>query len=71
MLLATTIVIGLTAIAAATLIGYGNRHSAPQLARSVHGRSPIDEAECILARRYVRGEITTEEFDRMMVILRR
>jgi uncharacterized membrane protein len=71
MLLATTVVIGLTAIAAVTIFGYGNRHSAPQLARPVHGRTPADEAERILARRYVRGEITTEEFDRMMVILRR
>lgn len=71
MLLATTAVIGLMAIAAVTVFGYGNRHSTPQFAPSVHGRSPVDEAERILARRYVRGEITTEEFDRMMVILRR
>lgn len=33
-------------------------------------RSPLDEAERILARRYARGEITFEEFERMMALLR-
>lgn len=33
--------------------------------------SPVDEAERILAKRYARGEISPEQFDRMLVILRR
>jgi len=33
--------------------------------------SPIDEAERILARRYVRHEITAEEYERMLAVLRR
>ena len=33
--------------------------------------SPLDEAERILARRYARREITTEEYERMLTILKR
>lgn len=33
--------------------------------------SPLDEAERILARRYVRHEITAEEYERMLAVLRR
>jgi uncharacterized membrane protein len=33
--------------------------------------SPLDEAERILAHRYAKGEISAEEYDRMLVILRR
>lgn len=33
--------------------------------------SPLDEAERILARRYSRGEITFDEYERMMTLLRR
>jgi len=32
--------------------------------------SPMDEAERILAARYARGEITPQEYQRMLVILR-
>jgi len=34
-------------------------------------RSPLDEAERILARRYAKAEITAEEYGRMLAILRR
>lgn len=33
--------------------------------------SPMDEAERILTYRYAKGEITRDEFARMMAILRR
>jgi len=33
--------------------------------------SPLDEAERILTLRYAKGEITPEEFARMLAILRR
>lgn len=33
--------------------------------------SPLDEAERILTQRYVRGTITAQEYERMLVILRR
>lgn len=33
--------------------------------------SPVDEAERILARRYVRHEISAEEYERMLAVLRR
>lgn len=33
-------------------------------------RSPLDEAERILAARYARGEITPREYQRMLSILR-
>lgn len=33
--------------------------------------SPLDEAERIVAGRYARGEISAEEYQRMLVILRR
>jgi len=36
-----------------------------------HPTSPIDEAERILTTRYVRGEITPDEYSRMLALLRR
>ena len=33
--------------------------------------SPLDEAERIVAHRYARGDITPEEYTRMLAILRR
>ncbi len=33
--------------------------------------SPLDEAERILTARYARGIISTQEYERMLVILRR
>lgn len=31
--------------------------------------TPLDQAELILSRRYARGEITAEQYSRMLVIL--
>jgi uncharacterized membrane protein len=41
---------------------------APVPARAV---SPFDEAERILSTRYARGQITPEEYERMLTVLRR
>ncbi|PKN47217.1 MAG: hypothetical protein CVT67_09620 [Actinobacteria bacterium HGW-Actinobacteria-7] len=38
---------------------------------SIDPASPLDEAELILAARYARGVITRQEYDDMLVILRR
>lgn len=35
------------------------------------GSSPLDHAERILARRYAAKEITPEEYERMLTVLRR
>jgi uncharacterized membrane protein len=72
MLLAMLIVVGLTAVAAVAIVSHGESVLAG--ARTVSTKpatTPVDEAERILARRYARGEITAEEYDRMLVILRR
>ena len=72
MLLATIVVIGLTAIAAVAIVGHRDGvFEGPHPIRASHGSSPVDEAERILARRYAKAEITAEEYDRMLVILRR
>jgi uncharacterized membrane protein len=72
MFFATLTVIGLVAIAAVTLVGrregvFCGQHLVP----AKQPVSPMDEAERILARRYAKGEITPEEYDRMMAILGR
>ena len=72
MLLAMFVVVGLTAIAAVAIVSHGDRVLAgAHPARIHHGASPVDEAERILSMRYAHNEITCEEYDRMMVILRR
>ena len=72
MLFAMIAVTGLTALAAVAIVGHRDGilvgHQPVHAAR---GTSPVDEAERILAHRYAKGEITAEEYDRMLVILRR
>jgi uncharacterized membrane protein len=64
---------GLTGIAAVLIIGSqtgvfaGNHGSVIPSVPS----SPLDEAERILATRYAKGEITPDEYARMLSILRR
>ncbi len=63
----------LTGVAAAVAIG-GQTHAFSARALSAaHSRptTPLDEAERILGARYARGEITPDEFARMLAILRR
>jgi len=63
----------LTGVAAVLIIGgqraalSGHRMSAIPS----NPTSPLDEAERILATRYAKGEITPDEFSRMLSILRR
>ena len=72
MLLAMIGVIVFTAVAAIMIASRREGSLAGHaFASPVRGSSPLDEAERILARRYARGEITAEEYDRMLVIVRR
>jgi uncharacterized membrane protein len=72
MLLAMIAVTGLTALAAVAIVGHRDGvFAGGQPARAVRPTSPVDEAERILAHRYAKGEITAEEYNRMLVILRR
>jgi uncharacterized membrane protein len=59
---------------ATILIVNGHTHSfvSNQLAPIAHRPiSPLDEAERILTARYAKGEITLDEYSRMLAILRR
>jgi len=74
MYLALVAVAGLTAYAALVIIGRTSGvFAGPATVTSAAGRptSPLDEAERILAHRYAKGEISPEEYDRMLTILRR
>ncbi len=64
---------GLTGVAAILIVSgnshaFSGNHLATAASRPV---SPLDEAERILGGRYARGEITSDEYARMMTILRR
>jgi len=72
MLLAMIAVVGLTGIAAATIVAHHDGALAgDRPARLGVGSSAVDQAERILAHRYANHEITAEEYDRMLLILRR
>lgn len=72
MLIAMLSVIGLTAAMALVIVGQrSGQLAAAQHAPTLRSRSPIDEAERILAHRYAKGDISAEEYDRMLSILRR
>jgi uncharacterized membrane protein len=64
-------VIGLTAVAAVAIVGKRDGVFAGVSHAPIRTGSPVDEAERILAHRYAKGEITAEEYDRMLTILRR
>jgi uncharacterized membrane protein len=71
MLLAMLAVFALTAVAAATIATRREGALAgPRRARA-YAASPVQEAERILAHRYAKGEISAQEYDRMLSILRR
>jgi len=63
---------GVTGLASILILGNQTGafagHGAPI---PTHPSSPLDEAERILAHRYAKGDITPEEYSRMLVILRR
>lgn len=47
------------------------RRRTPARAQRHVGVSPLDTAERVLARRYARGRISSDEYDRMTAVLRR
>jgi uncharacterized membrane protein len=64
---------GLTGVAAILIVSgnthaFSGNHLASAPSRPV---SPLDEAERILGSRYAKGEITPDEYSRMISILRR
>ena len=71
MLLTMLAVVSLTAVAAVAIVSTRDGALAGATSEHVRTGSPIDEAERILAHRYAKGEITAEEYDRMLSILRR
>jgi uncharacterized membrane protein len=72
MLYAMLFVIGLTAASAVIIVGQrSGSFAAVHHAPINRAKSPVDEAESILAHRYAKGEVTAEEYDRMLAILRR
>ena len=70
MYVAMSAVVVLTSLAAIVL--FSRTHTFAHHPYRPAGRitSPVDEAERIISRRYARGEITAEEYERMLVILR-
>jgi len=71
MLLAMLAVVALTAVAAVAIVGKRDGAFAGATHTRLRTGSPVDEAERILAHRYAKGEISAEEYDRMLTILRR
>lgn len=71
--LAVIALAGLTGVAAVLIIGAQNAVYANTSLSSIPSRpvSPLDEAQRILAGRYANGEITPDEYSRMLSILRR
>jgi uncharacterized membrane protein len=51
-------------------MGRGNESLATSTHAVRRGTSPVDEAERLLARRYAKGQINADEYERMLVILR-
>ena len=70
MLLPMIAITGLTALAAVAIVGHRDGAFAGSHPARIRSSSPVHEAERILAQRYATGEITAEEYDRMLVILR-
>jgi uncharacterized membrane protein len=67
-------VVGIIAVAitaAVAIVLLSQHRPAPAQYAGHRGVSPLDEAERILAHRYARREIDTEEYERMLSILRR
>jgi uncharacterized membrane protein len=72
MLIAMIAVAAFTALVAVAIVGHRDGVFAGNQPVRVSRRvSPIDEAERIIARRYATGEVTAEEYARMLAILRR
>jgi len=62
--------IGIFGLAALALVSWRRSRLTVALSTLSRPTSPVDEAERVLARRYARGSITSDEYRRMMAILR-
>jgi uncharacterized membrane protein len=71
MVLMTLTTLGVLAFAAMWAVGRERSRLAVAVTALSRPASPIDEAERVLARRYARGTISADEYDRMMAVLRR
>jgi len=71
MMLMTYTTLGVLALAAVWLLGKERNRLTVAVSTFSHPASPVDEAERVLSRRYARGTISADEYDRMMAILRR
>jgi uncharacterized membrane protein len=71
MLLITYTTLGVLALAALWVVSRERNRLAVAVTTLSRPASPVDEAERVLSRRYARGSITADEYDRMMAILRR
>jgi len=67
----TYTVLGLLAAAALWVIGRERGRLVVAASSLSRPSSAVDEAERVLSRRYARGMISADEYDRMMAILRR
>jgi uncharacterized membrane protein len=71
MILVTYTALGVLVLAALWVIGRERGRLAVTATAFSRPSSPVDEAERVLSRRYARGAISADEYDRMMAILRR
>jgi uncharacterized membrane protein len=70
MTLMTYATLGVLALAALGVVGKRRGRLAVAVTTLSRPVSPVDEAERVLSRRYARGAISADEYDRMMAILR-
>jgi uncharacterized membrane protein len=71
MMLMTYTTLGVLAVAALWFATRERNRLAVAVTSLSRPASPVDEAERVLSRRYARGSISADEYDRMMAILRR
>ena len=71
MMFVTYTMLGVIAFAALWVLGRERGRLAVAVSTLSRPSSPVDEAERVLSRRYARGVISADEYDRMMAILRR
>ena len=69
MMLTTYTTLGVLAFAALWVIGRERGRLAVAVTTLSRPVSAVDEAERVLSRRYAKGAISADEYDRMMAIL--
>ncbi len=70
MMIITYTTLSVLALAALWLVGKERSRLAVAVTTLSRPSSPVDEAERVISRRYARGMISSEEYGRMMAILR-